>query len=97
MVVDPGIGFFEAGAQGYGGFPAEPLFDKGVVTATATDAFWSVEFVTAFELDAGDVFNDVHQLVSVPMLMADFLTSVSSVLFDLLAPARYSPFGPTFG
>lgn len=47
LVVDPGIGFFEAGAQGDGGFPAEPLFDKGIVTATATDAFWSVEFVAA--------------------------------------------------
>ena len=61
--MDPGVGFFEAGAEGDGGLPAEKFLDEGVVAAAAADAFGGVEFVVALEFDAGDVFDEVDELV----------------------------------
>jgi hypothetical protein len=49
LVVDPGVGLFHAFAEGNGGFPAEELFDEGIVAAAAADALGSVEFVFALQ------------------------------------------------
>ena len=61
--MDPSVGLFEARAQCDGGLPAELLLDEGVVAAAAADAFGGIEFVGALEFEAGDVFDQIDQLV----------------------------------
>jgi prepilin-type N-terminal cleavage/methylation domain-containing protein/prepilin-type processing-associated H-X9-DG protein len=39
------------------------LLDLRVVAVAAVDAFWRIELVVALEFDAGDVFDDVDELV----------------------------------
>ena len=63
LVVDPAIGFFHADAELGVGLPVHELFDEGVVAVAAVDALGGLEIVGAFELDAGDVFDDVDELV----------------------------------
>ena len=63
LVEDPSVGFFQSGAKGDGGFPAEFLFYQGVVAAAAADSFGGVELVGALEFNTGDVFDQVDELV----------------------------------
>ncbi len=63
FIFDPGVGLGEAVAELDGGFPVELFADQGVVAVAAVDAFGRVEIVVALELDAGDLFNDVDELV----------------------------------
>ncbi len=63
LVVNPGVGFFKAGAQGRIGLPIEILLDESVVAIAAVDALGSAEVVISFEFYAGDAFHDVHQLI----------------------------------
>src|SRR3990172_6044361 len=63
LVVDPAVGPFHAVAQPDGRLPAKVLLDEGVIGVTAVDPLWGGKVVAALELEASDVFDDVHKLV----------------------------------
>ena len=63
LVFDPGVGLRQAVAQADGGLPAEYFLNERVVAVAAVDALGGVEVVVALELDAGDLFDDVDELV----------------------------------
>ena len=70
FVKDPSVGFFEAGAEGDRGGPAEEFFDHGVVGVPSADAFGGVELVVPFQFYAGDVFGDGDELVDADHFVA---------------------------
>src|ERR1700742_2743577 len=63
LLFNPGVGFFHAFAKLDGGLPVELFENFSVVAVAAVDAFGRAEIVGALEPDAGDLFNDVHELV----------------------------------
>ena len=63
LVVDPGVGFFHAGAQSSVRFPPKIFLDEGIVAVSAIDAFGRLQIIASFELDAGNLLNDVNQTV----------------------------------
>src|SRR5205085_12301804 len=50
--------------------PAKIFLDEGVVAVAAIDAFGSFQIVRALKLNAGDVFDQVHQTINGDQLAA---------------------------
>lgn len=63
FVVDPPVGDFEAVAKLGAWFPAKDFLDERIVAIATIDAFGGAEVVVALEFDAGDIFNDIHELI----------------------------------
>ena len=63
LVVNPAISFFHAVAQPGVWRPAEQLLDFSVVAVAAINAFGRLQIIASFELDAGNLLNDVNQTV----------------------------------
>src|SRR5437879_13444659 len=63
LVFDPGVGQGEAFSQTDGRRPVEFFLNERVVAVAAVDAFGGAEIVAALEFDAGDLFDDVDELV----------------------------------
>src|SRR3974390_702430 len=63
LVVNPTISLFHARAKRRAGFPMQQFLDQGIVTVPAVDALRRAEIVMAFELDAGNLFSNVDELV----------------------------------
>src|SRR5215211_7115503 len=61
LVVDPPVGFFEPVTQTNGRLPAEVTFDQRIVAVAPVDSFWGFQVVVSFELESGNVLDDVHQ------------------------------------
>src|SRR5262245_43445972 len=70
LVINPGVGFFQAFAQAYRRGPADFTPDLGVIGIAATHALRSVQLVAAFQLYAGDVFQNGNHLVDGHQLVA---------------------------
>ena len=70
LVVNPGVGFFQAVPKAYTRLPAQILFDQRVVAVAAVDTFRSFEVVRALELDSSDAFYDVDQAIDGDDLVA---------------------------
>ena len=70
LVVDPAIGLLHAVAKRDARRPAETLHDQRVVAVAAVDALRGGQVVSALQFDAGNVFDDVHQLVDRDRLVA---------------------------
>src|SRR5438034_2990502 len=63
LVINPAVGLFHAVTKAGAGLPAEVLPKKRVVAVATVDTLGRLQIVNALELGAGDLFNDVHQLV----------------------------------
>src|SRR5277367_2122672 len=63
LVVDPRVSFFQACLQGGVRFPIQIFLDESIFAVAAVDALGSAEIVSSVQLDAGDGFDDVHQLI----------------------------------
>lgn len=63
FVVNPAVGHFEPVAQLGARFPAEDLLDEGIVAVAPIDAFRGAQVVVALQLNARDIFNDIHELI----------------------------------
>ena len=63
LVVDPSVGLLHAVAEPGRGFPTEHFLDERVVGVAAVHALRGLQVVGALELDAGDVLDDVDELV----------------------------------
>src|SRR5258708_34707419 len=63
LVVDPAVGFLKSGAERSVGFPVKELLNSRVVGVASVYAFGSAQVIFALQLDARNIFHDVHQLV----------------------------------
>src|SRR4051812_1420041 len=79
LVIDPGIGLGEPISEGDGWLPAVDLADQGVVGVAAPDALRSIELVVALTADAGDLLDDVDELVDRDQLGAAQIDRLGAV------------------
>src|SRR5713226_1172839 len=63
LVVDPAVSLLHALAEPNGRFPAERVPHPVVVGVASVDSLWGAEVVAALEMNTGDLFDDVHELV----------------------------------
>src|SRR5271168_633619 len=63
LVVDPSVGFFKACLQSGIRFPIQIFLDERIFAVTAVDALGGAQIVISLQLDAGDAFDGVHQLI----------------------------------
>ena len=63
LVVDPGVRLLEPGGERRARLPAESLADERVVGVAAAHALGRIEVVAPLEPHAGDLLDDVDELV----------------------------------
>src|SRR5690349_2270983 len=63
LVVDPAVGLLHAVAELGVGLPAEEFLDQRVVAVAAVHALGGRQVVVPLKLDAGDLLDDVDELV----------------------------------
>src|SRR5258706_1102206 len=76
---DPVVGFLHPGAQWRRGGPAEPRRYEGVVAVAATHALGRAQVVFPLEPDAGDVLDDIDELVDRHQLAAAQVQRLAAV------------------
>src|SRR6478735_7933521 len=64
LIKDPSVSLLKTGLQRSRGLPAKLTSYEGVIAATAADAFGSVEFIIALELDAGQFLREVDESIN---------------------------------
>ena len=90
LIVDPSIGLFHSVARN-AGRPAEPCLDQRVVAIPAMNALRCIEIVFTLELDAGDLFGDVDQLIDrYQFVAADVERFVDVMCRSICVPTRQS-------
>jgi len=90
LIVDPGVGFFHAGAQRNGGLPAERFADEGVLGVASVDALGGGQVVVPPQLDAGDGFDEVDQLVDGDLFLAAEVDGEGDILAPHDGSRRYT-------
>src|SRR3954468_10514200 len=70
LLVDPAVGLFHAVPEADRRRPSELFLDERVLAAAPAHAFWRAQVVTPLQFHAGDLFDDVDQLVDRDELVA---------------------------
>ncbi len=63
FALDPGVSFRKTVMKANRRRPAKLLFDQGIVAVSTVDALRRTEIVVTLELDAGEAFSQINELI----------------------------------